>query len=180
MPRAPRPVGGPVAGPAEARRRRLAPAVVAALVLSAGPGPAHLGPAAAQPQDADVACPEHIVQPGDALGAIAQRRQVEGGAAALLALNADRIDDADSIRVGQSLRLPCPGGAEPAPQQAAAPQTPDAAENSSPQTPAPQNPTRRTLAPDETPDETPDAQATAPPPAAEGRTTARAPLPVPR
>lgn len=66
------------------------------------------GAAAAQPQ----ICAEHVVAPGETLAGIS--REVYGRSAPdlIFEANRDRLDSPDSIRPGQTLRLPCDPRAE--------------------------------------------------------------------
>ena len=64
----------------------------------------------ARAQEAAAFCGEHVVAPGDTLGAVARTHLGRPDVAALMAVNADRLKDPDSLRVGQVLRLPCRSG----------------------------------------------------------------------
>ncbi|SFH80319.1 LysM peptidoglycan-binding domain-containing protein [Albimonas pacifica] len=77
-------------------------AAAAALLLLAA------APAAAQ------TCGEHVVRPGETLGAIARAAPGAPTAQALFEANRDRLSSPDLIAVGQTLRLPCPPGETPA------------------------------------------------------------------
>jgi hypothetical protein len=82
----------------------------------------------AAPAAADREC-EHVVQPGDTLGAIARDRLGDGDVAPILELNRETLSDPDRIRPGQVLRLPCPEETPTpaAPSEAEAPPAPGAA-----------------------------------------------------